>query len=190
MSFSLEPETADSALPLAEQVVRLQALLEASRSVHSTINLSDVLEQSARIAVRELEMDGAMFTQPQVIYGEMPAALNALPRFDLLARDGTLLTEFVIATPAGRELTLYERDFLEGLVLQAAVAVENAVNHERHLAYARVARDLDAARAIQRSLLPQSMPAVAGYSLASRSQPCYEVVAIISMSSPNPTAPC
>lgn len=175
MSFSLEPETADSALPLAEQVVRLQALLEASRSVHSTINLSDVLEQSARIAVRELEMDGAMFTEPQVIYGEMPESLTSLPRFDLLARDGTLLTEFVIATPASRELTLYERDFLEGLVLQAAVAVENAVNHERHLAYARVARDLDAARAIQRSLLPQSMPAVAGYSLASRSQPCYEV---------------
>jgi sigma-B regulation protein RsbU (phosphoserine phosphatase) len=175
MSFSLEPEFADSALPLAEQVVRLQALLEASRAVHSTFHLNDVLEQSARIAVRELEMDGAMFTEPHVVSGEMPESLHDLPRFELLARDGTLLTQFVIATPAGRDLTLYERDFLEGLVLQTAVAVENAINHERHLAYARVARDLDAARAIQRSLLPQSMPVVAGYSLASRSQPCYEV---------------
>lgn len=175
MSFSFEPELPDSALPLAEQVVRLQALLEASRSVHSTIQLNDVLAQSARIAVRELEMDGAMFTEPHVVYGDMPESLHDLPRFDLLARDGTLLTQFVIATPVSRELTLYERDFLEGLVLQTAVAVENAVNHERHLAYARVARDLDAARAIQRSLLPQTMPVVTGYSLASRSQPCYEV---------------
>ena len=175
MSSSLEPELADSALPLAEQVVRLQALLEASRAVHSTIDLKDVLLQSARIAVRELEMDGALFTEPAVSYGDLPAATEALPRFELLARDGKWLTEFIIATPGGRGLTLYENDFLEGLVLQTAVAVENAINHERHLAYARVARDLDAARAIQRSLLPQTMPVLAGYSIALRSQPCYEV---------------
>lgn len=175
MSSSFEPETTETTLQLAEQVVRLQALLEASRAVHSTINLTDVLEQSARIAVRELEMDGAMFTQPSVLYGEFPDVTDALPRFELLSRDGKQLTEFVIATPEGRDLTLYERDFLEGLVLQTAVAAENAVNHERHLAYARVARDLDAARAIQRSLLPQTMPAVPGYSLAARSQACYEV---------------
>ena len=41
--------------------------------------------------------------------------------------------------------------------------------------FARVQQDLDAARNIQRSLLPQKLPAIGGYSLAFRSVTCYEV---------------
>jgi sigma-B regulation protein RsbU (phosphoserine phosphatase) len=169
-----------SNLPLAEQVVRLQALLEASRTVHSTIELTDVLEQSARIAVRELELDGALFTGQDVVYGDVPAAAVAepcesCPRFDLYSRDGKILSELVVAPPGGRPLTLYERDFLEGLALQTAIALENAINHKRHLEYARLAQDLDAARAIQQSLLPQAMPTIPGYSVAARSRACYQV---------------
>ena len=181
MSPTQQSDAVDhSSLPLTEQVVRLQALLEASRSVHSTIELTDVLQQSARIAVRELELEGAVFTPQNVVYGEVPASAvetpcEACPRFELLSRDGTLLSELVVATPEGRPLTLYERDFLEGLVLQTAVAVENAINHQRHLDYARLAQDLDAARAIQQSLLPQSMPIIPGYSVAARSRACYSV---------------
>src|ERR1700730_8691570 len=86
-----------SSLPLAEQVVRLQALLEASRSVHSTIDLTDVLQQSARIAVRELELDGALFTTQNIVYGNVPSAgvpepSDACPRFELLSRDGKVLS--------------------------------------------------------------------------------------------------
>src|SRR5260221_7055251 len=43
------------------------------------------------------------------------------------------------------------------------------------LEWERVQIDLDAARAIQRSLLPQSVPEIRGYSLAYRSITCYEV---------------
>jgi phosphoserine phosphatase RsbU/P len=181
MPFTEQYDATDQAgLPLAEQVVRLQALLEASRAVHSTIELTDVLQQSARIAVRELELDGALFTLQNVVYGEVPAPAVAepcegCPRFELLSREGKVLSELVVATPGGRPLSLYERDFLEGLVLQAAVAVENAVNHKRHLEYARLAQDLDAARAIQQSLLPQTMPVIPGYSVAARSRACYQV---------------
>jgi sigma-B regulation protein RsbU (phosphoserine phosphatase) len=181
MSPAQQSDSLDqSSLPLAEQVVRLQALLEASRSVHSTIELTDVLQQSARIAVRELELDGALFTLQNVLYGDVPA--NALaqsgedsPRFKLLSRDGQVLSDLIVATPGGRPLSLYERDFLEGLVLQTAVAVENAINHERNVNYARLAQDLDAARAIQQSLLPQTMPIIPGYSVAARSRACYQV---------------
>src|SRR5206468_2556242 len=170
MSLAHQSDSLDqSSLPLAEQVVRLQALLEASRSVHSTIELTDVLQQSARIAVRELELDGAIFTLQNVAYGDVPeTALTQTgddsPRFELLSRDGKILSELIVATPGGRPLSLYERDFLEGLVLQTAVAVENAINHERNVNYARLAQDLDAARAIQQSLLPQTMPLIPGYS--------------------------
>src|SRR5260370_35559721 len=95
-----------SSLPLAEQVVRLQALLEASRSVHSTIELTDVLQQSARIAVRELELDGALFTMQNVVYGNVPSTAVAEtsdsgPRFDLPSRDGHVLSELVAATRQG-----------------------------------------------------------------------------------------
>jgi serine phosphatase RsbU (regulator of sigma subunit) len=181
MSLTQQSDALDqSSLPLAEQVVRLQALLEASRTVHSTIELTDVLQQSARIAVRELELEGALFTMQNVVYGDVPAEAVAepsdgCPRFELLSRDGKVLSELVVATPDGRPLSLYERDFLEGLVLQTAVALENAVNHKRHLEYARLSQDLDAARAIQQSLLPQTMPSIPGYSLAARSRACYSV---------------
>jgi phosphoserine phosphatase RsbU/P len=177
MSLTEQPDTLDSSsLPLAEQVVRLQALLEASRAVHSTIELTDVLQQSARIAVRELELEGALFAPQGVTYGNMPAEPDeTCPRFELMSREGKILSELVVATQDGRPLSLYERDFLEGLALQAAVAVENAINHERHVEYARLAQDLDAARTIQQSLLPQAMPSIPGYSVATRSRACYQV---------------
>src|SRR5258705_894283 len=137
MSSTQQSDALDqSSLPLAEQVVRLQALLEASRSVHSTIELTDVLQQSARIAVRELELDGALFTMQNVVYGNVPAEAvaepsDACPRFELLSRDGKVLSELVVAAPGVRPLSLYERDFLEGLVLQTAVAAQDAINPER-----------------------------------------------------------
>ena len=85
------------------------------------------------------------------------------------------MTELVVLAPEGRELTLYESDFMEGLALQAAVALENARNHKRNVEFARVQQDMDAARGIQRSLLPQKLPEIAGYTLCFRSVTCYEV---------------
>jgi serine phosphatase RsbU (regulator of sigma subunit) len=167
-------------MDLQQQVARLQALLEVSRQVHSTVHEQEVLECVLRIVVRELEMAGAAFAGTEYTYGDPPTHssdghLRGTYTFPLEDREGKRMTELVIATPDGRELTLYEADFLEGLVLQAAVALENARNHERNLQWARVQQDLDAARQIQRSLLPQHMPSVPGYSVAVRSQTCYEV---------------
>jgi serine phosphatase RsbU (regulator of sigma subunit) len=164
-------------IDLQQQVARLQALLEASRQVHSTIQEKEVLDQVLRISVRELEMAGAAFSGTGLSYGEDPAdAKNKLlPSWPLEDRDGSKMAELVVLPPDGRALTIYEADFLEGLALQAAVALENARNHKRNVEYARVQQDLDAARQIQRSLLPQSLPQIAGYSLGYRSDTCYEV---------------
>ena len=191
-------------IDLQQQVARLQALLEASRHVHSTTREEEVLEQVLRIVVRELEMAGAAFPSAGMSYGEFPAdgvedsaraeadgdfaastagmkpfsdtkteaSVLAYPLDD---REGRRMTELLVAPPDGRGLTIYEADFIEGLALQAAVALENARNHKRNVEFARVQQDMDAARAIQRSLLPQKMPAIAGYSLAFRSDTCYEV---------------
>jgi serine phosphatase RsbU (regulator of sigma subunit) len=163
-------------IDLQQQVARLQALLEASRQVHATTHEEDVLEQVLRIVVRELEMAGASFTGTGLIYGDDPGPDSpGVLRYPLEDRDGKRMTDLLVATPEGRELTIYEADFIEGLALQAAVALENARNHKRNLEFARVQQDLDAGRAIQQSLLPQMLPSIPGYSVGFRSVTCYEL---------------
>ncbi len=164
---------------LQTQVARLQALLEVSRQVHATIRESEVLMTVLKIVVRELEMEGAAFPGTDLSYGEPPTARAGdrlgIYHYPLLDRDNKKMTDLVVSTPAARALTLYEADFLEGLALQAAVALENARNHERNLQWARVQQDLDAARNIQQSLIPAKMPNLPGFSIAVRSETCYEV---------------
>jgi phosphoserine phosphatase RsbU/P len=178
---SSTPVLPQDGLPLEQQVARLQALLEATRQVHSTIRVNEVLTQTARILVRELEMEGALFMEPEsatpiVTWGVMPSPpYEGCLRFPLLSKEGHALAELVVAPPADGSFSIYEQDFVEGLVLQTAVALENATLHERDVEWARVQQDLDAARAIQRSLLPRSMPEIAGHSIAGHSTTCYEV---------------
>jgi serine phosphatase RsbU (regulator of sigma subunit) len=164
-------------------------LLEASRQVHSTIREEEVLGSVLHIVVRELEMAGAAFPGTGLVYGDEPVldticksgdddaalACRPLPTYPLEDRQGNQMAKLVVAPPDGRELTLYEADFIEGLALQAAVALENARNHKRNIEFARVQQDMDAAREIQRSLLPHKLPSIPGYSLAFRSDTCYEV---------------
>ena len=161
---------------LQQQVARLQALLETSRQVHAATQLEELLNTVLRIVVRELELPGAAITQPQMVYGSMPPQpWETCPRFPLSDKGGSILAELVVAPPEGRGLSIYEQDFLEGLSLQAGVALENARFHQRNLEWARVQQDLEAARRIQRSWLPQQMPDIPGYSVAIRSSACYEV---------------
>ena len=161
---------------LQQQVTRMQALLEASRRVHSAIDEQSVLDQTLRIVLRELEMAGAAFPDTGMSHGdEIVANGTPLPTYPLNDRDGRQMTELVVMPPEGRALTIYETDFLEGLTLQAAVALENVRYHKRNVEFARLQQDLDAARQIQRSLLPQNLPAIPGYSLGFKSDACYQV---------------
>ena len=168
-------------LPLEQQVARLQALLEATRQVHSTMQVDEVMHRAARLLVLELEMNGAIFIEPgaeepRVVYGSVPGApYEGCRRFPLLSRENHTLAELIVSSPESEEFSVYEQDFIEGLVLQTAVALENATLHERDLEWARVQQDLDAARSLQRSLLPKSMPMIESFSIAGRSTTCYEV---------------
>ena len=182
----------DDTLYAQQQVVRLHALLEASRLMHSTIVLDEVLHTVLQIVVRELEVKGAFFSNFPKSYGEVPEDFNnpvtrqsyeaaddptkdAWLTFPLRDKTGEAFTDLVVIVPADRTLTLDEKDFLASLAMQAAVAIENARFHERALEWQRVETDLAAARDIQRSLLPQHMPDISGYSIAAQSVTCYEV---------------
>ena len=175
----------EGSLQLQQQIARLEALLDTSHKIHSTIELDRVLRSVLQITVRELEMAGAFFTAFPFSFGEIPPRFLLHPpsadprrgcaRFPLVDHSGAELTEMVVITRNNTPLSLYEQDFLEHLALQAAVAIENARYHERTLDLERVKQDLASAQAIQRSLLPESIPDVPGYSIAGRSQTCYEV---------------
>src|SRR3954452_21893260 len=116
----------DETIDLQQQVFRLQALLEASRQVHSTIREEEVLECVLRIVVRELEMAGAAFPGTGFAYGAPIESIPVnpapvadpgnrygyqspiLPVFPLGDREGKRMTELVVAAPDGRPLTIYE----------------------------------------------------------------------------------
>lgn len=168
----------DAMMGLQQQVARLQGLLEASRSIHSTILLDDVLAAVVKIAVRELELAGGWFSTYAISYGDRvpeEAGQTGVHSFPIQDHLGEPMTELRVYAEDGRDLTLEEADFLEHLAVQAAVALENAAYYERAIQWERVQRDLSAARAIQQSLVPRVMPVIAGYDLAARFNPCYEV---------------
>ncbi len=176
-------------LALQQELARLQALLEASRQIHGTIVLDEVIRCTLEIAVKELEASGAFLTPGETLagaavttYGNVPElwakglegeAWSGFPQIPLHDKRDRELTRLVLLRDA--PLSLEEQDFLEGLALQSAVALENARHHSRMLAWERVQQDLAAARVIQRSLLPQSIPHIPGYLAGFRATSCYEV---------------
>ena len=163
----------------------MQALFEASRRIHSTIQLDEVLRCALEIVVRELEMEGAFFSGFPFSEGRIPPRFLLtqngpdLPRgcfrFPLIDKAGAKVTDLIVISRDGRQLSLEESDFLESLAVQTAVAIENARQHERIVHLQRVEQDLASARAIQRSLLPQIVHGVPGYTAGVRSVSCYEV---------------
>ena len=187
-------------LQLQQQVFRLQAVLEASRRLHATIKLDEVLRAVLEIIVRELEVSGAFYSAFPFSYGDIPprflvhAVAGASPRgcarFPVHDRAGKLLTDVFVVVENGRPLSLEECDFIESILVQAAVAIENARYHETTLQWERVEQDLASARAIQRSLIPERMPEIPGYSVAVRSLACYEVGGDYLDLLPLPTGEC
>lgn len=75
----------------------------------------------------------------------------------------------------GGEFTAEDQDFLDKLSGHMAMALENARLHREALEKQRIERELEMARGIQRSLLPEAPPIVPGFDLAVCNQPCYEV---------------
>jgi serine phosphatase RsbU (regulator of sigma subunit) len=184
MAAGIQLPGSDEMIRLQQQVAQLQALLEASRQVHSTVHEEEVLKQVLQIVVRELEMNGASFPAAKLCYGEVPAPCEMVAEaasekralsYPLDDRDGRRMEELLVWSPEGRALSLFEDDFIQRLTQQAAVALENLRNHQQKLAFALLEQDLDASRQIQRSRLPHALPAIDGYSLGYRSIACYHV---------------
>jgi phosphoserine phosphatase RsbU/P len=66
-------------------------------------------------------------------------------------------------------------ELLQAVANTAAVAIENARLHEQALVQARLERELEVAKQVQASLIPQLAPAVAGFELGALWRSAYEV---------------
>jgi serine phosphatase RsbU (regulator of sigma subunit)/pSer/pThr/pTyr-binding forkhead associated (FHA) protein len=74
-----------------------------------------------------------------------------------------------------KKFTADDLKFLIGVANQAAVALENVQLHRTLLSQERYKRDLELAREVQRSFLPQKLPVVAGYQFFGHYEPAQEI---------------
>ena len=163
----------DELLHAQQQVVRLQALLEASRLIHSTTELDEIIRTTLRIVVNELELSGAFFTDHEQTYGDVSPELQQMYSCDegepassdsdhircvpLYDKAGALFTQLVVVEGADRALSLDELDFLEGLALQAAVAIENARFHERTILMNELRDERETTHRLLLNILPEKV---------------------------------
>ena len=71
--------------------------------------------------------------------------------------------------------TVKDEELLNALSIHMALALENARLHRELLGKQRLERELQLARTIQRSLLPERPPVIPGYDIAVLNEPCFEV---------------
>jgi sigma-B regulation protein RsbU (phosphoserine phosphatase) len=71
--------------------------------------------------------------------------------------------------------TREDEEFLNTISLHMALALENARLHREMVEKKRLERELQLARGIQRNLLPEAPPVVAGFDIAVSNEPCFEV---------------
>lgn len=82
---------------------------------------------------------------------------------------------FVLEPPKGSSFDKNELAFLATLVIQGVMAIENALLLEELTEKERLKRELEIARSIQKSLLPHSMPDIAGLDIHGCCLPAAEV---------------
>ncbi len=128
---------------------------------------SDVMSSRRALVLDDAPTDHRVRARP----GEGMGSLMALP---LIARDD-VLGVLCVARDVAQS---YERDDLDALKVfatQAALALDNARFVEDRVEKERLAQELDIARAVQQKLLPQTLPRIAGLSVAATSTPALEV---------------
>jgi hypothetical protein len=67
LAMSVAESVRNETLGFQQEIARLQALLEASRRVHGALELDEVLHCVLEISVKELEAEGAFFTDGEAI---------------------------------------------------------------------------------------------------------------------------
>ncbi|ARA91832.1 hypothetical protein AWN76_000700 [Rhodothermaceae bacterium RA] len=127
----------------------------------------DLGTRSGPLVLDEAPADHRVGARP----GEGLGSLVGLP---LVARD-EMLGALFIAKEVTHGFEQEDLGALTAFAAQAALALDNARLFEEQLEKERLTRELDIARAVQRKLLPQQVPALDGVTLAASSVSAQEV---------------
>jgi serine phosphatase RsbU (regulator of sigma subunit) len=93
----------------------------------------------------------------------------------LLCRDQLLGILHMTSTEMWHPFGRADLDLLTGIANQCGIAIGNARMHQQLLRQQRLAQDLRFAEQVQRSFLPQKLPALPGFAFASHYDPAFEV---------------
>lgn len=89
--------------------------------------------------------------------------------------DGVIVGVLQLLNHAGGAFTAEDETFLRRLSGHIALALENARLHRAAMEKERLERELELGHEIQRGLLPEAPPALAGYDIAVHSEPYFPV---------------
>lgn len=202
------------------EVRKLHQLIEAAKSVNSTLDLDRLLRVILDTALRVVDgergtvylldedgkqlwsrvMEGTEMKTIRLplgkgIAGYVAATGDTLnipdayldPRFNpeidrrsgyrtstilcmpMRTKEGKISGVFQLLNKRNGTFTPEDEEFIAGLSVHAAVAVENARLHEREKALERMQQEVLLAARIQADLLPQTPPAIPGYDVAGAS---------------------
>ena len=90
-------------------------------------------------------------------------------------KSGRIVGVIQLLNKAGEGFGQDDIDFLHDISVPAAIALDNARLHKESLARQRLEKDLQLARTIQRSLLPEAPPKVQGFEIAVRYEASQQV---------------
>jgi sigma-B regulation protein RsbU (phosphoserine phosphatase) len=129
-----------------------------------------VLSQRAVLLVEDVQSDQRFRAQQSIVASDLQSALVA-PLFDNEKVIGVLYAD------SNDPRVRFDREILRAFALLAnllAVKITNARLLETRREKERMEQELATAARIQREMLPNELPAVDGYSVAARLEPCFE----------------
>lgn len=107
-----------------------------------------------------------------VQFGYRTGSILVMP---VRARDGRIVGVLELLNKRGGSFDDADIEFLDGISVHAAIALDNARLHRESLERQRLERDLALARTIQQGLLPEAPPRLQGFDVAVRHEACYYV---------------
>lgn len=138
---------------------------------YSTTITNEVVRSRQALLTNNAQFDNRYQPGQSIILRGLRAILCA----PMMVKDRLIGVIYVDTSMRAGNFTPSDRDLMAAVAGQAAVALENARLYSLAVEQGRLMRELQMAREIQQSLLPQFMPQVSGYEMAAHWQAAREV---------------
>lgn len=131
----------------------------------------DTVRLRRLVHVRDCYGDARFNPAVDRVTGYTTRSMLSMP---MIASDGAVVGVMQVLNATDGAFSASDEELVEVFAAQAAVALQRSMLFEDRLARQKLQRDLEVARSIQRSSLPDALPEVQGYELAAHFQPADE----------------